>query len=39
LGPDPRCTSEGERDRYQRWWLDHFTLDEIREMGVAMFGR
>ena len=25
-----------ERARMRRWWLDRFTLDEIREMGAGL---
>jgi hypothetical protein len=31
--PEPRVA---ERDRYQRWWLERFSLEEIRELAAGI---
>lgn len=33
----PREPAEAERDRYQRWWLARYSLEELQEIGRALW--
>jgi hypothetical protein len=35
---DDRRTEPRSSESHVRWWLDRYSLDEIREMAAGMFG-
>ena len=47
-GTKPKCRTcrrpelpmtAAEREKYRAWWLEHFTLAEIRELAEGIWGR
>jgi hypothetical protein len=32
----PRELTAAERERFRRWWLDRYPLEELREMAAAI---